>query len=171
MSRAKGIRTDASLQALLPKVEANCTVCGIGACFISHVRLANEFKISEMHPEQENGKVTETTADADDDNMMTSMENYFPSADLRRIDAAFEGAFYCSRYDDNGYDYALEESDAAKQWAKITPNATDRLRAIAENGLRNKGDFNILQLPTKPVHVRKAIKKTVAKKAGTVRGR
>ncbi len=171
MRRAKGISVDASLQALLPKMEASCTVCGIGACFISHVRLANEFKIAEMNPCEMNGKISGSTADADDNEMMPSMENYFPAADLRCIEGAFEGQFYCSRYDSDSYDYSEEEDEAATQWLQIIPSATDRLRAIAENGLRNKGNFNILQLPTKPVRKAKKAVKKATKKAGTARGR
>lgn len=161
MRRAAGISTGASLQDLLPTVERNCTVCGIGACFVSHVRLANKFKISGMNPHQFNGKVIGSTASADDVEMMPSMEGYFSMKDLRRIEAAFEGKFQ-SYY----YTASYGEIDAARSWLKIIPNTTARLRAIAENGLRNKGDFNILELPTKPVRVRKAIKKKASRANG-----
>lgn len=159
MRRAAGIRTDASLQDLLPKVEANCTVCGIGACFISHVRLANQFKVSGLCDtgayNTTDGKINRgVTPYADDDELLPAMEKYFSRDELRRIEAAFEGKFY-------GYwEYREDEDAAARRWVEIIPNATARLRAIAENGMRNKGDFNILELPTKPV-----------KKASAARGR
>lgn len=163
LRKAAGIRTDASLQALLPKVEPNCTVCGIGACFISHVRLANEFKVSGLCDtglyDTENGKIKRgVTPYADDAEMIPVMEKYFTVSDLRRIEAAFEGTFY------SYWDYSDEECSAAKQWVKIIPNATARLRAIAENGLRNKGNFKILQLPSKPRTTKKSTKKASARR-------
>lgn len=152
LAKAMGILTSDSLQKLLPKVEKKCTVCGIGACFISHVRLANKFTIGQMDMDDvvvDDGKITGTPK-MDDDRIFEVVKKYFTVHQLRRVEAAFEGQFWGLRFGTSGHNATDDESLAAEKWFDIIPNSTNRLRAIAENGFRNNGNFNILELPKKP---------------------
>lgn len=141
-----------SLQALLPKVEKNCEACAMGACFLSHVRLANQFNIDKLElGDCEPGRF------ADDDIIMPQLRKYFSPEHLRNIEAAFEGQFFgCASYSEADY-------TATRNWYYLSLTPEQRLRAIAENGLRNKGTFKLHQVPT-PAMVVELQKKPVTQR-------
>lgn len=129
---------DVELKDVLAKNMKSCEVCAKGAMFVASVERFNNLKVSVSDPtdnvfEKLNG----------DYEVCDHLSNYFDEEQLAMIEAAFEGGEFADEV------YIDDEDDKSrnnKRWtiygySILYPNATDRMIAIMENIIRNKGKF------------------------------
>lgn len=124
------IRQRKQLQALLPQVEKDCTACAMGALFLSHVRLVNNFSLAYGQNSVSPRTISATLAD------------YFPEEQLRTIEAAFEDHII-----GNVGNKFNKVASYCLKWKALIPNDEPRLKAIMRNIVKHKGDFDITDLP------------------------
>ena len=121
------------LKKLLPKVVDDCTVCAVGALFLSHVRNFNNFRakratttngiVDSVCPREYHngyGHVKDGT---------NKVLKYFDIDNLILIEKAFEGWW-------SDYDYVNTH-----QYIIDYPNSRTRLKVILKNIIRNNGTF------------------------------
>lgn len=106
------LTVNAELQTELTKVK-NCEVCGIGAAFLSLVRIDDKFKV--CHNDTLDNCINDIA-------MREKLYKYFDEDEIENIEDAFEGF--------SGYFEYLDKY----------PDPTKRLRAIMRNIIKN-GEF------------------------------
>lgn len=112
------------------KSRGKCNVCGIGACFVSMVKLGNSIATKQVGI---NGYI-ENGDSIDDDDMRKLLENVFSEDQLSLIECAFER--------DLGFGYApMLDQEAAKSFGEKYKHDSTRLKAIMKNIIKNKGEF------------------------------
>lgn len=138
---------DKELQAVLPEIKT-CEVCARGALFLSHVKIMDNFSLGELNPSYKNG---DTDVDAD---LTAERVTAFSPFQQSLIELAFEGnevynefvrAFDIDADSDMQYEaieYAKKSlEDACLRFYKKYRNSNNRLIAIMENVVKNKGVF------------------------------
>jgi len=117
-------------------LKKNCTVCALGACFVSLVAIDNKFKFSFA-----DRKCTDYGGNVDDNgnDMFARLRKLFSPVQLALIESAFECR---SMGDDCALDYdAVNWLELAIMFGKEVEDDTNRLRAIMNNIVANKGLF------------------------------
>lgn len=117
-------------EALIDAAAPRCFVCGIGACFVSAVRLGNQY--------QKRAYVGGLGA--------TEMERvllrHFPRQQYAAIEFAFEGGTGSMEEDELIRFFDFEEIEALREYRYAFPEPAARLAAICENIIAYAGDFN-----------------------------
>lgn len=106
----------------------NCTVCALGSIFVSQVRLGDSIKVSSEHEAYDVFEELYTRN--------SPLTRYFSDEQLMLIEACFEGAE--GMYNSELGDY---EGMLSGAYELQFPKDKDRLKAIMENVVRNKGKF------------------------------
>lgn len=121
-----GVETDVNYnedpQACLADKSTTCSVCAIGALFISKVRIGNQF----------GGSIQEAI---DGNKMVRHLRGIFSENELRYMEFAFEGNVQ------GGASFNEKESEKAIAFCDKYNDSTKRLKAIMENIIKNKGKF------------------------------
>lgn len=114
------------LQSVLSKLPS-CNVCAIGSLFVCDVMRTDNFKVNDY---------------MNDDAKMKSKLKYFSLFQLELMETAFEKWVVTdsSRKLKVDYDYS-EIAEKAIKFGKRYRNSTNRLIAIMENIILNKGNF------------------------------
>lgn len=118
------------LQDVVINDPSSCTVCGIGAIFLAHAQRFNSIKLID----ESYGGIG-----ADDTDIIKALAGYFSKDQLRLIETAFEGSVVCG-LDSGKYD------PMGVEWIDKYDDDRVRLKAIAQNVIRNKGTFVITQV-------------------------
>jgi len=127
-------------QDLIGPITKKCTVCGIGACFISSIRLFDEMPIHRLQPSfsDRDSPFLSMSGDA----IRSHLDRFFDGRDLRLIEAAFEcstGLAFRLGYPRIG----LKEAERAQEFGERFKNRRRRLAAIMENVVKHKGRFKV----------------------------
>ena len=131
-----GCKTGDELQKTLNKRKnkgAVCKVCGIGAAFISTVRLFDNYKIKEAELD---GWDSSTTLLVEHTDMRTLLKEYFSPSQLSLIECAFE-----QRSEYMKSDSYKKDRKAATLFGNKYEDENERLLAIFENIVKNNGIF------------------------------
>lgn len=112
-------------KVLAEKLKKNCEVCALGACFISAVKLTNEWDFSGL---RFSGGYPKLTLEA-------KLLDYFTQEQLELIECAFER---CSSF---GHNLEYEKAANAASFKENIEDPTERLEAIMKNIISNKGSF------------------------------
>lgn len=120
------------VQKVLAENVKTCEVCAKGAMFIAAVEKFNKFKLDGIESEFDLSQALDSEASQCD-----HLGKYFSKDTLDLIEEIFEES------DDYGYGITVsDEEDLAKAAYVVKyPDAEDRLIAIMENIIANKGDF------------------------------
>lgn len=113
------------------KPHSGCQVCGIGSIFVSKVRMADNTKVTVMTSE-----IDETLCPGSDI-FDSQLFQVFSPAQLDMIESAFE-MHECTNY---GTDYADPKIVRSVLFGQRYNDDSDRLQAIMENIIENKGTF------------------------------
>jgi len=117
----------------LLKLNPNCEVCAKGAIFLSTIRKENNTTLAQLLKGKE--YIEENAA------------KIFGKENLDRMEAVFEGWFY---YTDDSEDreytsirqyYNTFDKEVYDFYNKYESSSTDRLKAILENVIKNRGIF------------------------------
>ncbi len=134
------------VQSLLPEIGKNCEACGMGALFLSHIRLFDRVTVGELGV-IDCDDMNKSVLQADGDDIVSALSGSFSGTELRIIEAAFEGNTgnftYQMRQNVNHGDYV----SLSDQWLTRKTDDTKRLRAICRNIIAHNGDFDITDLP------------------------
>lgn len=114
-----------SIINLLQQPRASCEVCAIGAAFISWARLTGKGEVPEYGGDS---ILTERHTSVGRYSAVAQLGEFFPNDMLREMECVFESK---RRSGDGGWSY----------------NATECLREIMENIIRNDGSFNMCDTP------------------------
>lgn len=122
------------IQNKVSKIQKNCTVCALGACFLSYVKKFNNctFQDIAMRP---NGSMNPW----DRDKFLNILNNAFENKQLQLIERAFE----YSLYDRDNYFSSLteKEKESAVEFGSQYKSDRQRLIAIMENIVANDYTF------------------------------
>ncbi|NBQ70761.1 MAG: hypothetical protein EBU46_18780 [Nitrosomonadaceae bacterium] len=121
------------LQPLLLEPGVTCEVCALGALFASTVRKADGCDVNPLKYIAEYG---EGSHDADHDNISITLSDYFSAAQQRLMELAFERGYGATSVD------SKQDLQAARMYPS-TYTATQRLRGILNNIIKNDGTFVI----------------------------
>lgn len=113
----------------IKKQGGHCTVCGIGGCFVSLVRLGDKVETEEIF-----GVFIEPRDSGDDYKMKQLLRKVFTPDQLSMIECAFE------RYTGHG-DAPYQDRIKAAQFGRQYSDSKNRLIAIMKNIIKNKGEF------------------------------
>lgn len=118
------------MKTLLNKTGITCTGCAKGGLFTSFVGRANHFKYGEI----------------EDDNQLISSEHIklleiFSARQLSLIETAFEGSQYLEEYEGKSISFSQKEYDRAVDFNMDYDDSDERLIAICQNIIDNKGTF------------------------------
>lgn len=146
------------LQSLLTEDNMkDCKCCGLGACFLSSVRLFNDVLVDEI----------ETISEMELEDIQNNLNSIFGTTNTQMIEVAFErgrGRFYVegalsayNRYKNDpdesitwkeavedyvyGCVLTIKQAQDAMAFGKRYSKSTDRLIAIMKNIIKNKGEF------------------------------
>lgn len=108
-----------------------CEVCGIGGIFVSAILLKNEFEVKDLLGTGSSNELKRSTS-LGRDGMISYLATWFDKRELGDIENAFERNGFWS-----GHCTSIR---AATFGGKYRSN-NDRLLAICENMLKNKGKF------------------------------
>lgn len=118
-----------------------CTVCGIGAAFVSAVRLGDDLTVSQVTSD-------DVSSGIDDDLMRKYLRRYFSKSQVALIECAFEQDESFRYVDEDDGDFCdsvawADDDDAvaAAEFGFKFHTDTARLRAIFENIIENDGKF------------------------------
>ena len=111
---------------------AGCEVCALGSMFVSLIDKKNSCKISDAYDLARDSEIF-------DNRLLTAFSN----DELNIIETAFEG----SGFDQCCFDSQENEQIAriAGMWGDEIENDTERLKAIMENIVKNKGEFILMR--------------------------
>lgn len=112
------------------KSRGKCNVCGIGACFVSMVKLGNSIATKQVGIKGyiENG---DSIGHYD---MRRLLDDVFSEDQQSLIECAFE--------QDSGFGFApIPDRKAAKSFGQKYKHDSTRLKAIMKNIIKNKGEF------------------------------
>lgn len=113
----------------------SCSCCAMGMLLYAHIRRLDQVSVY----------VGPGDACGFGDSTVKSAANYFPIEHLRLIECAFEGFFV---HKEAGLDIPKGLKSYGRQWNAAFPRQKrKRLAAILKNIIRNKGDFNIADVP------------------------
>jgi len=120
---------DEQFQNLLKNNEVTCSVCAIGACFMSLIRFTNNLTVGEYH--------SSSSRFGQDNDFRRRLEEYFPPEQLGLIEAAFEQAegFALNMGVDSGL------ATKAMNFRTDEEDDEDALIRICENITENNGEF------------------------------
>lgn len=116
-----------------------CEVCAIGACLVSHIRLANKINLDSLGLNNHttciinNKKIWEV--DASEYFIRDILGDYFNLNQLYMIECAFEGGMNSERLRNN-------DADDCKEFYDLYDTDKQRLKAIMENIILHDGEFN-----------------------------
>lgn len=118
------------LQTLLEEGAINkCNVCALGGIFMSKVSLGNKFNL--------NSRYDKIQTHIDDDEMISNLRGIFSELELRTIEYAFEGGDINSSF----LGKPMHFHARLRSYSKVYKKSEDRLLAIMENIINNKGKF------------------------------
>lgn len=123
-------RIGEQLQTALPKVRKHCSVCMLGACFLSHVGLYNKFKINDM--------LAHSLIDSEGD-IKPLLRKSMGSENVILLESAYEMITDWGESDETPYFASLRLS-AAKFGQKYYDDG-ERMKAIMKNVIENNGEF------------------------------
>lgn len=114
---------------------SGCTVCGIGSLMLAHLRMFDD--VPDRNHLDNNGF----------NDIAERLKGCFSRHQLGLIEAAFEGEAALNLMDD--YDVDDDTHDAIRKWGEFSDSKSRAkcLREIMLNIIRNKGTFEISQLP------------------------
>ena len=124
---------DKDLSDLIPKIQGNCEVCLLGACFLSTVRLIDNMPTS---------KFIKFTDDPNEHFIEHYLEKVFSLEQQKLMEAAFEltsRLYYHSITVQVG---PCHVNDAVTFGGNFAGNKYDRVRAVMQNVISNNGEFN-----------------------------
>lgn len=116
------------LQKYIRDMTSRCSVCALGACMLSHVRLFDKLTVGEF------GAIEGNVVDAMRCDTTAVLSEVFEREQLAMIECAFEG------YD---HSCALNWKDAreCESFAANVSDSKDKLRMIMKNIIKNDGAF------------------------------
>ena len=122
------VGTNPSIDAreLLTRIEDKCTVCALGACLLSYIRLYDDVKVNDLR----NGM--------DESNIYRHLGKYFTPHQLKLIEVAFE---LSDRAGPVSVILNNDDYNAANTFGRGYEGPVGRLRAIMENIIANDGVF------------------------------
>lgn len=127
------------LQPTFLNPELSCSVCALGACFVSAVKLGNDFCVTEDHID--NNQLP--FSDIND-----TLSKYFSAAQMQLIEIAFEEGRGWWKLDSHKLVVTEGQFRAAQRFgsnAYASGNyyygPTNKLKAIMKNIIDNKGTF------------------------------
>jgi hypothetical protein len=126
---------------LLP--ELDCHVCAKGALFLSHIRVADNFKVADLN-------LTTYGSSNVGEGIIGPRLTCFSLWQLEWIEAAYEGWGTSSHtreqmaQTEHGFNRLVQReiSNALMRWEETFPDKTERLIKIMENIVANDGEFN-----------------------------
>jgi hypothetical protein len=116
---------DVSLKEVLNTQKVECTVCAKGGLFMGYVGRTNDFQVGSM-----DGDPSMTTSE------MFKLRELFTQKQLNTIEYVFEGSPYEGRF-------TTREATRAVAMCRKYNDSTERMQAICENIIRNKGAFKL----------------------------
>lgn len=117
------------LQTVVNTKPSSCTVCAMGAIFLAHAHLFDQVQLHNKYG----------NLGAGDSTIIEALKGYFSEDQLRLIELAFEGYSV-----DDFEDHTMEPY--GQKWKDQYDSPRLRVRAIAQNVIRNKGTFVITQV-------------------------
>lgn len=117
-----------------------CDVCAMGACFLSAFKLFD----GDVAQNIRNCNSYGDSNNIGDDDIILSLKSIFTERQLKLIEAAFECNSYIAFYNNNG-GVRYERGIGGNKWECIEDDV-DRLYAIMQNIIDNKGKFRIEQI-------------------------
>jgi hypothetical protein len=129
------------LKRLVYKKDRPCGVCALGACFLSHVNLYNEFKIPDDSSAIASGDFQSVLAASMGGRNLILIEDAF---ELRPV-AERRGDVWMPRYEYDELDGKAKRDCLARisatRFGQKYTDSPDRLRAILKNLIANNGEF------------------------------
>lgn len=136
-------------------ISKGCQVCALGACFLSYIRLYNNFSLGQLVGTFSDRVSEDESFEVDYHDMTKELETIFTPAQMCLIETAFEkvcinddallDSYYCECEDGDDYDrdeYTTDaEIEAAVLFGQKYENVRLRLRAIMKNIVKNDGLF------------------------------
>jgi hypothetical protein len=130
----------------------DCTVCALGACFLSHVKLYNKFKIDDNLT---GGPSGDGHAYVHSDDMFELLHKSLGVKNMVLIESAFECGACLTHHagqitDEPDWDefsksiekvVTQEEIRAAVEHGRSISDPADRLKAIMRNLIKNDGEY------------------------------
>ncbi len=133
------------LFSTIKRKQDSCTVCGIGGCFAGMVDLGNKITTKSVIGEVDRVEYFDEIGDED---MRKYLRKVFTPRQLTMIECAFEmyaghhdGKDYAKSWGTKAWDKNVKDSHAADDFGRNYANSNDRLIAIMENIIKNKGEF------------------------------
>jgi hypothetical protein len=139
-AKGKRLSVDSQLQGQWPQIK-RCNVCGIGSTFMSTIRLDNSFKIDFMD-------TTLRGASLNEDQIRKRLRRHFSAHQLDLIEVAFmcDVGFAGSNQDsEHPLTRDCPLANEAERYGKQFPAQRDRLIAIMQNIVENRGTFVLPQ--------------------------
>jgi len=134
------VHSKSDAQKHIDRIERNCTVCALGACLISYVRLYDQVKLNELLKPY--SRVDDWFDDKkryfDLQTMYDTLASAFSDTQLGLIEAAFEGAAILGELPKAP---TVVQAYTAHCFGVKYKDPRDRLIAIMNNIVENKGWF------------------------------
>lgn len=130
---------DTQLQTVQDEILRNCGVCALGACFLSHIRLFDNITLNDIGYGNLPAYIvddSELELDVGFRPVFDTLAQYFDKDNLALIETAFE----CSA---GFWDGEVPKGEAAELFGRAYRKPKDRVRAIMENIIKNRGMFVI----------------------------
>lgn len=129
-------------------ISKGCKVCALGACFLSYVRLYNNFTIGQLAGTFRDTVTEGEVFEVDYADMADGLGNVFTEAQMCLIESAFEMDCINENavvYDDANIDHdthcTRDEVTAAEEFGEKYDDSKTRLKAIMKNIIKNDGEF------------------------------
>ena len=126
-----------SVKTVLNTVDApKCEVCAKGGLFLSYVGRTNEFNVNDFSPLNPNH-----FGGSEHQKLL----EIFSHRELAYIEYAFEdGQFlYYDSVNNCNIEFTVSERNAIREFYNLYPSNNDRLIAICQNIIKNKGTFTL----------------------------
>lgn len=116
--------------------EISCECCALGACLLSATKYMNQLTIGEIH-----------FVNSENSDVWGILNKVFSAKQLGLIEYAFEGSFDGTRVSMDSFSFYNEDIDikSAVMFGRGYENDEERLTAIMENIIKNRGTFNPLK--------------------------
>ncbi len=132
---------------------SKCTVCALGACFVSMVEMGNQMTVRDaLKQEGINKRNTDRILQreltykilwVEEQNLRRRLRRIFSGQQLAMLECAFEmQTSFTQEASHLSYDKRVDLASKAMAWGKQFKTSRARLIAIMENIIANEGTFN-----------------------------